>query len=67
MIQDMFDPEIYLSSFEARDTSSNSTVSTDKVCVISFFVVGWLERVLFTRFKDFSSKQFIKKLIFVCL
>jgi len=27
MIQDMFDPEIYLASFEAKDTSSNSTVS----------------------------------------
>jgi len=36
MIQDLFDPEIYLSSFEAKDPSSNNTVSiVDAIFLIS--------------------------------
>ena len=36
MIQDIFDPELYLALFEAKDPTTNSTVSMLLCCY------GWL-------------------------
>lgn len=40
MIQDVFDPELYLALFEAKDPASNSTVSTFCTIVFILFYMG---------------------------